>query len=110
MRSAEAWDRDQLQLHYLTRTEIIFDFIAFLMFVTCGVINAVYDERPEVLVKGALSIINGICFLLDAVLCNPSLYLWGGEHATDYEQRMSERRAFYQLSTNYQAPMTRLSA
>lgn len=110
MRSAETWDRDQLQMHYLTHAEIIFDFVAFIMFVTCGVINVCYDDRPDVLVKGALSIINGICFLLDAVVCNPSQYLWGDEHASDYQQRLNERRTFYRLASNYNATTCSINA
>lgn len=105
MRFDDSWDRDQFNLHYLTRAEVIFDFIAFFMYVSCGVVNVVYDHRPEPLVKGTLSMVNGICFLLDALVCNPCQYRWGHElAAADYEQRLNERRAFYHLATYYHAP------
>lgn len=98
LRFAETWDRDQLQLHYFTRVEIVFDFIAFFLFVTCGTINVVYDYRPELIMKGSFSILNGICFFLDAVICNQCQYRWGEELASNYNQRMSERRAFAHLA------------
>ncbi|XP_037026193.1 uncharacterized protein LOC119067378 [Bradysia coprophila] len=104
MRFAETWDRDHINLHYLSRTEIIFQFIAFVMYSSCGIVNLVYDYRPELLVKGTLSMINGICFLLDVLVCNPCQYRWGQELAADYEQRLSERRAFYNLASYYHVP------
>lgn len=103
MRFAETWDRDHINLHYLTRAEIIFQFVAFVMYSSCGVVNVVYDNRVEVLVKGTVSMINAICFLLDVLVCNPCQYRWGHELAADYEQRLSERRAFYHLGSYYHA-------
>lgn len=101
LRSVETWDRDQINLHHLGRAEVIFQFVAFGMYCSCGVVNVVYDQRPELLVKATLSIVNGICFLLDVLVCNPCQYRWGQEYAADYEQRLRERRAFYHLATYY---------
>lgn len=82
----------------LMYAEIVFDFVAFFLFVACGVINVIYDERPFQLIKGSLSILNGICFFLDAVICNQCQYRWGQQLESEYVQRMNEQRAFFRLS------------